>query len=211
MSQMTTYISATWNEERRSINWTSSTIPVGANQRKQSELEKSIYNYFRFWHAITRTTAKPTTPTIVSKQVIPMSERIESVRKVLGISISDLSEILGVTRPTVYSFLSGKEPVEDADTKFQKMETLRLLCSKIEAVDLPIPCNRILRRRNQEARSLKELLQDSDITEDELDAFVAVEIGHHQQNRQRIAKSLAGKPEKKYLDPESISTPAHLQ
>ena len=210
MSKMITYISATWDEERGTINWTSSTRFSAPNQRKQSELEKSFYNYFRFWQAVVLANAKHATHTIESKQAISSRERIESVRKVLGINISDLSEILGVARPTIYAFLSGNELVGGADGKFQKMETLSLLCSKIEEASLPIPCNKILRRRNQEAKSLKEILQHGDVTEAELDVFVAVEIGHYQQNRQRIAKTSANKSKEKHLNPESISTPAHL-
>jgi len=174
-------------------------------------MEQLIWHHYMMTEMLINAHAVPYTPKSVSVQVISMSKRIEQVRKVLSISVSDLSEILGVTRPTVYSFISGNEPVEDAPSKYRLMGRLQLLCEKIEQSELPIPCNRILRRHNDEGESLKTLLQDETISESMLDSFIDAEVEQHHENKRRLAASAKNRSGKKRLDPEAISIPFHLQ
>jgi len=52
----------------------------------------------------------------------PVSDAIQTMRVIWGFNITELAEILGVTRPTVYSWLKGKTP---PDTQSQKhLQTL---------------------------------------------------------------------------------------
>lgn len=179
--------------------------------RPLSEMEQLIWNHYMITNALIHAQAVPYTPKSASVQVVSMSKRIEEVRRVLSISVSDLSEILGVTRPTVYSFMSGNEPVGDALSKYRIIGRLQLLCDKIEQSELPIPCNKILRRHNDKGESLKTLLQDETTGERVLDFFIEAEIEQHRENKRRLAASAKNRIGKKRLDPEAISTPFHLQ
>lgn len=49
------------------------------------------------------------------------AEHVANIRDVFSVSISDLASVLGVTRPTVYAWLSGQEPKEEAVIHIQHL------------------------------------------------------------------------------------------
>ncbi len=153
-----------------------------------------------------QTTVKPS-----HNQVVSFAQRIEEIRSVLAISVTDLAAILDVTRPTIYTFMDGKEPVEDSETKYARIQTLQLLAKKIEESDLALPCNQILRRRNQQGESLKELIGRGAATKTDLDAFVATEVEQQRKNKQRAALIKESGAAQRQKGPESISAPYHQE
>ena len=49
------------------------------------------------------------------------SENVANIRDVFAINMSDLASVLGVTRPTVYAWLTGQEPKGEAVIRIQKL------------------------------------------------------------------------------------------
>lgn len=145
------------------------------------------------------------------RQVVSFAQRIEEIRSVLAISVTDLAAMLDVTRPTIYTFMDGKEPVEDSETKYERIQTLQLLARKINDSDLALPCNQILRRRNQNGESLKELIGRGAATEADLDVFVATEVEQQRNNKQRVALIKQNGAAHRQKGPESISAPYHQE
>lgn len=145
------------------------------------------------------------------RQVVSFAQRIDEIRSVLAISVTDLAAILDVTRPTIYTFMDGKEPVEDSETKYERIQTLQLLAKKISESDLALPCNQILRRRNQNGENLKELIGRGAATETDLDAFVATEVEQQRNNKQRAASIKERGAAQRQKNPESISAPYHQE
>ncbi len=139
-----------------------------------------------------------------------MQERILTVRKVLAISVTDLAYLLGTTVAVVCAYMAGKEPEGNMAVHYRTMDVLSVLCDKVEASEVPHPCNRILRIINSEGESLLQLLARGDLTESELDAFVALEVDRYREDRRRLAASANHRAGVTRRDPESISIPAYL-
>lgn len=49
------------------------------------------------------------------------AEHVANIRDVFSINMSDLATVLGVTRPTVYAWLAGQEPKEEAIIRIQQL------------------------------------------------------------------------------------------
>jgi len=49
---------------------------------------------------------------------------VKNIRDVLGINMSDLASLLGVTRPTAYSWLQGQEPKPEAVIHIQRLSRM---------------------------------------------------------------------------------------
>jgi DNA-binding transcriptional regulator YiaG len=84
--------------------------------------------------------------------------------KILGISISDIALVLGVSRPTVYSYknkLSSPEGIIK-----EKLERLDAVLCQIETKCPNVPFESMLKRKDQKGTSLFELLQNNKPVED---------------------------------------------
>src|SRR5690554_2655948 len=64
-----------------------------------------ILNFFSFVQSFSRKIASEPFVKAASIKILPTHSVLNKARKILGISISDLADIIGVTRPTIYSFL----------------------------------------------------------------------------------------------------------
>lgn len=49
------------------------------------------------------------------------ADHVANIRDVFAVNMSDLASLLGVTRPTVYAWLSGQEPKEEAVIRIQQL------------------------------------------------------------------------------------------
>ncbi len=164
-----------------------------------------ILNFFSFVHSFSRKIASEPFLKTTSIKILPTHSVLNKARKILGISISDLADIVGVTRPTIYSFLEGNEPIENVDKIKIRLSILEYLTENIIDSKLPLPCSSILRRRNIEGHSLKELIVADAITFEEIYLFITNEIVQHQKNRESYSQ-LSNKPKEK-IEIEAISVP----
>lgn len=188
-------------------------------QHKQPAWQRAVrlefYNPFLDYAVLSERTTyvngDQTTVEPSHNQVVSFAQRIDEIRSVLAISVTDLAAMLDVTRPTIYTFMDGKEPVEDSEMKYARIQTLQLLSKKINDSDLVVPCNQVLRRRNQNGESLKELIGRGAATEADLDLFVATEVEQQRNNKQRVALIKQNGAAHRQKGPESISAPYHQE
>lgn len=113
------------------------------------------------------------------------AEHVASIRDVLGINMSDLASVLGVTRPTVYAWLEGQEPKTEAVTHIQRLSRVTDEINRANIIRL----NKLVHRPILNGRSLLDILKTD---EDPVAALTTL-------------KALADKEEKTRREPKGSS------
>ncbi len=85
------------------------------------------------------------------------------IRQELGLTLTDLSVVLGVARPTVYSWLNGTEPEQES---LEKIRMLQRLAAEVREKQIP-RFEYFLQRPLFDDRTLVEKLRDNDLTDPE--------------------------------------------
>jgi transcriptional regulator with XRE-family HTH domain len=83
------------------------------------------------------------------------AEHVANIRDVLGINMSDLASVLGVTRPTVYAWLEGQEPKTEAVTHIQRLSRIS---DEIKRINI-IRIDKLIHRPILDGRSLLDILK----------------------------------------------------
>lgn len=83
------------------------------------------------------------------------SEKLESIRNKLGLNMTDLSSILGVSRPTIYAWLQGQDPRPEY---INRISELRDVAEKVSGYDLQ-NIKKLVRRPLQDGDTLIGLLK----------------------------------------------------
>jgi predicted transcriptional regulator len=130
---------------------------------------------------------------------------------VLGASISDLSEMLGVSRPTVYSYLSGNEPSGNSELLMKRVFLLQRTIETIRNLGLSIPCSTLLKRRDSRGKTFKELLANDELNDERIQTFCQVELQQRERTKQRISAVPDSSGHRKNFNNEAFSVPAHLK
>ena len=117
------------------------------------------------------------------------SAQLDLVREALGLSITDLANLLGVTRPTIYAWIQGKQ--EPKPEMLARIRELRAVAQAAEALALP-RMNRLVRRPLASGPSLLVRLQrgdaDAEAALTELAEMARREEGQRQQSRTSFAE-----------------------
>ncbi|MDB9372058.1 hypothetical protein [Nodularia sphaerocarpa] len=83
------------------------------------------------------------------------SENVANIRDVFSINMSDLASVLGVTRPTVYAWLAGQEPKEEAAIRIQQLSRTADKFNEANIVRL----DKLVHRPILNGRSLLDILK----------------------------------------------------
>jgi hypothetical protein len=143
-------------------------------------------------------------------EVVPTSQILEESRRVLGASISDLAQMLGVSRPTIYSYLEGNEPSGSGKDFSGRLTLLKEVVQLVKEAHLPVPCSTLLRRKDVCGKTLKESLSDDSLSVESIQAFIFVEQQQVLARRARMSKQGQVKVPQK-TDIKAISVPVHLE
>jgi transcriptional regulator with XRE-family HTH domain len=95
------------------------------------------------------------------------AEHVANIRDVFALNMSDLASVLGVTRPTVYSWQAGQEPKGEAVMRIQQLSSA---ADKFNREDI-IRLDKLVHRPILNGRSLLDILKTD---EDPLEALVTL-------------------------------------
>jgi len=88
------------------------------------------------------------------------AEHVANIRDVFSINMSDLASVLGVTRPTVYAWLEGKEPKGEAVTRIEQLSRTADTFNRASIIRL----DKLVHRPILNGRSLLDILKtDEDL------------------------------------------------
>lgn len=190
----------------------SSCLPTQDFRSANSALlyETFLYFYLESLHSSWKN-AKGNAIETQKEDVLATGELLTQAKQVLGTSISDLSEMLGISRPTIYSYLSGNEPSVRSEVLMKRLLLLQKTIETIGNLCLSPPCPTILKRRDGRGKTFKELLANDEISDERILAFCNVELQEREKSKQRIAAAPASGSHKKNFNNEAFSVPVHLQ
>lgn len=122
--------------------------------------------------------------------VLAGADLIAEIKATLGVSITDLASIAGVSRQAVYDWIGGGQV---SDANFDRLLGLRRVCLDWRSLTNR-PLGRLLRAKTAEGRSLLDLLGEEPLArsliQSHLEALakrVAEEEGQRQARRARLA------------------------
>lgn len=113
------------------------------------------------------------------------AEHVANIRDVFAIRMSDLASVLGVTRPTVYAWLSGQEPKGEAVIRIQEISRAADKFSQENIVRL----DKLVSRPILKGRSLLDILKAN---EDPLTALATFKAISDKEARTRHKSKGAG-------------------
>lgn len=109
-------------------------------------------------------------------------EKLESIRDRVGLNMTDLSSILGVSRPTIYAWLQGQEPRPEY---INRISELREVAEKVGGYNLP-RIKKLVRRPLQDGKTLVELIKSSQPIDNALNELQSIsEREGYQRNKSR--------------------------
>jgi transcriptional regulator with XRE-family HTH domain len=114
------------------------------------------------------------------------AEHVANIRDVLGINMSDLASILGVTRPTVYAWYEGQEPKTEAVTHIQRLSRIS---DEIKRINI-IRIDKLIHRPILDGRSLLDILKTD---EDPVAALVTLKAVADKEEQTRREQKGSGK------------------
>ncbi len=121
--------------------------------------------------------------------VLVGADLIAEIKATLGVGISDLAAIVGVSRQAVYGWIGGGQV---SDTNYERLMELRRVCVDWRSLTNR-PLGRLLRAKTAEGRSLLDLLGeaplDRSLIQSHLEALarrVAQEGGQREARRARL-------------------------
>lgn len=105
------------------------------------------------------------TPSPKVAEVVDPPQIIEKAKKVLGLSVTDLAGIVGVRRPTIYSWMKGQSDPQSKDY-WEALRRITEVSSQVEKSPLSRP-TRLVRRPLSTGVSLLELLRNNEEVKEE--------------------------------------------
>lgn len=87
-----------------------------------------------------------------------VSEQLERVRGTFGLTITDMSFLFDVSRPTMYAWLEGQEPKPEFTSHIAELSDLATM---VEAYDLP-RVNKLVRRPLRDGSSLLSKIKNGE-------------------------------------------------
>lgn len=134
-------------------------------------------------------------------------EVLSKAREMLGATISDLAEMFGVSRPTIYSYMDGNEPVGNVEQFRYRLSLLETTLCFMAKFELSTPSSRILRRRDSEGKTFKELMSEGLLNKEMIEAFCLSEAETQQQIQERLKHTGINQSKRAESNPEYISVP----
>lgn len=114
------------------------------------------------------------------------AEHIANIRDVFAVNMSDLASVLGVTRPTIYAWLAGKEPKGEAVIRIQQLSRAADNFNQANIIRL----DKLVHRPILNGRSLLDILKTD---EDPIEALLTLKAIADREAQSRGERKGAGK------------------
>lgn len=117
--------------------------------------------------------------------VMPVADAVALVRSTLGLNMSEMARVLGVERPTVYSWLSG-----NAHPRLRNYRRLSRITSLIRRyASQAEPLRAIVRTPDESGRSLVDILAEPSLPESDLVSRMIHAVAETPEGADRRARS----------------------
>lgn len=173
-------------------------------------LDDLIWRFYFEYIIASRIQAIPNVVETEKEEIMATGRILLQAKKILGAGISDLSEMLGISRPTVYSYLSGNEPSGNSELLMKRVYLIQRTIEVVSKLGLPIPCSTMLKRRDGNGKTFKELLAHDELNDEKIQSFCQVEQQQRERTQQRVTTVPVSPSHRKSINHEALSVPAHL-
>lgn len=131
------------------------------------------------------------------------AEQVASIRAAYGLNMTELANLLGVSRPTAYAWLNGQEPKDDSLIHIHRLATA---ISDIEELKTP-RIDKIIRRPIFAGRSLIDKIKAN---ENIFEALVTIKALAEKEATARLKQKGSGKSRRSIDEVGSeLSTPSY--
>lgn len=131
------------------------------------------------------------------------ADQVSEIRDVYGLNMSELANVLGVTRPTVYAWLSGQEPKPESLVHIKRLSSVT---PQIKELNVPRREN-LIRRPIFEGKSLLEKIK---CNENILEALTTLRIIAQNEMASRFKQKGSGKSKRSIEETSAdMTTPVY--
>jgi DNA-binding transcriptional regulator YiaG len=117
---------------------------------------------------------------------IGISEKLERIRSQLGVSLANLADLLGISRSTLYSWLDGEPNLQEAKRLcLERLEKRSQMWSELS----PYTPSVFMRSREYDGKTLEAWLQDADISDETLKAYMTDVAVKAKAQAERLARA----------------------
>ncbi|HCR80048.1 MAG TPA: helix-turn-helix domain-containing protein [Alcanivorax sp.] len=106
-----------------------------------------------------------------------LQQRLQTLKTTLGLTITDMAELFGVARPSIYAWLKGQEPRPD---NVERLATLESYAEKVDALALP-RVDKLIKRPLKSGASMLLLIKDGRAVDRALDELAHIARTEHDQ------------------------------
>lgn len=119
---------------------------------------------------------------------------LQEAREVFGLSIADLARLVGVSRPTVYSYLQCRDVIPHEETR-EKIQALCAYAAKTREATSGrgVAMRHLVKRRIFKGKSLFDIMQQNENIDIPLQTLLQLHQAEKRMGRELVAR-LKGKP-----------------
>lgn len=140
--------------------------------------------------------------------VLSTSEILQKAKASLALNISEIADILAVSRPTIYSYLSGNEPTNNSEMQLERINCLNMISDAVLESGLPTPNFSIMKRRDSDGRTLKDLIFSGSLVPAMITTFIQCEREQYEKTKRRISQNSL---KKRNMDNQMIGISAYIE
>lgn len=114
---------------------------------------------------------------------VTVREQIAGIKGAFGISVTDLGDILKITRQTVYDWMREERQIQSENN--ERLNTVHFIAKQWNAMS-SLPAKKVLRQNLEDGKSILDLLKEDDIqTERIVNALKGVASDRNAENVSR--------------------------
>ncbi|MCH3919466.1 MAG: hypothetical protein LKE39_03085 [Sphaerochaeta sp.] len=126
---------------------------------------------------------------------ISVPEMLSHVKQIFGLSMMGFTEILGVSRPTLYSYMKGESQPQN-DCVVSRLQILEAFAEDVKKAGFSLPCTSILARRDGGV-PLKTLIREDRFISTKIPAYITSERNETDALRLHVSQIMKKRKKRK--------------